>query len=63
VGRAFVLVWPINRAKLLNVPGTFKRPEIDDGGLASSAIGLGVLGPIVVLRRRRFNALQERAGS
>jgi len=65
VGRAFVSVWPINRAKLLKVPGTFKRPEIDDGGLAPSAIGLGVLGPLVVLRRRRFNALQlhHRSGS
>jgi signal peptidase I len=64
VGRAFVAVWPINRAKVLKVPGTFKRPEIDDGGLAPSAIGLGVLGPIVVVRRRRVNELQhhERSG-
>jgi signal peptidase I len=63
VGRAFVLVWPINRAKLLSVPDTFSRPEIDDGGLAGSAIGLAVLGPMVLLRRRRYTQLQDRTRS
>ncbi|GAA0632304.1 hypothetical protein GCM10009547_40180 [Sporichthya brevicatena] len=53
VGRAFVLVWPISRWDVLTVPATFKRPEIDDAGLATSAVGLAVLGPLALARRRR----------
>jgi signal peptidase I len=53
VGRAFVLVWPLSRWDALTVPDTFKRSEIDDAGLTGSAVGLGVLGPLAVLHRRR----------
>jgi signal peptidase I len=63
VGRAFVLVWPLGRWDVLTVPDTYERPEIDDAGLAGSAIGLAVLGPMALLHRRRFSAVEERGGS
>jgi signal peptidase I len=52
IGRAFVVVWPLDRAAVLRVPGTF------DGPLAAAAVAtpyaLGVVGalPVVALRRR-----------
>ncbi|WP_019876438.1 signal peptidase I [Sporichthya polymorpha] len=63
VGRAFVLVWPINRWDVLSVPSTFQRPEIDDAGLATSAVGLAVLGPLAFARRRRPAVDEDRGGS
>lgn len=29
IGRAFTIVWPVNRAQFLNRPETFKRPALD----------------------------------
>jgi signal peptidase I len=52
VGRAFVLVWPLDRWKTLPVPATFKRDEIDGAALASSA-AVVTLAPILWMRRRR----------
>ncbi len=63
VGRAFVLVWPLGRWDMLGVPDTFQRPEIDDAGLATSAIGLAVLGPMALLHRRRLSELSDRGAS
>jgi len=53
VGRAFVLVWPLDRWTTLGVPSTFKRKELDDAAVTTSAIGLVVLAPMALLRRRR----------
>jgi signal peptidase I len=55
VGRAFVLVWPLNRWTTLPVPQTFKRAEIDAGSLAksSSAAALAAVPIVWVLRRRQ----------
>jgi signal peptidase I len=53
VGRAFVLVWPLDRWSTLGVPDTFKRKELDDAAVAASSAGLMVLVPLALLRRRR----------
>jgi len=53
VGRAFVLVWPLSRWSSLPVPATFKRKELDGAALAGSAIGVGALVPIALMRRGR----------
>jgi signal peptidase I len=52
VGRAFVLVWPLSRWSTLGVPDTFKRKELDSAAVTASSIGLFVLAPMVLLRRR-----------
>jgi signal peptidase I len=53
VGRAFVLVWPLSRWSTLPVPATFKRKELDGAALATSAVGVGALVPMALIRRRR----------
>lgn len=52
IGRAFVVVWPLNRADVLSVPETF-----DNGlalGVAATPYALGAAGalPLTLLRRR-----------
>lgn len=32
IGRAFTIVWPVNRAKLLHPPGTFQQPGLAHSG-------------------------------
>ncbi|WP_433243421.1 signal peptidase I [Actinomadura nitritigenes] len=52
IGRAFVVVWPVNRMKMLPIPGTFDRAV---GALAPAtpvALGLAAATPVVLLRRR-----------
>nr|WP_203954024.1 signal peptidase I [Planotetraspora mira] len=57
VGRAFVIAWPFDRAKVLSIPGTFAQPALN---AASSVVGsplpLGIAGtvPLVLWRHRRF---------
>ncbi|WP_293772842.1 signal peptidase I [Sporichthya sp.] len=53
VGRAFVLVWPLGRWSTLGVPDTFKRKELDAAAVTTSSIGLVVLVPLALARRRR----------
>ncbi len=53
VGRAFVLVWPFDRWSTLGVPDTFKRKELDDAAVAASSVGLMLLAPLALVRRRR----------
>lgn len=52
VGRAFVLVWPLDRWSTLGVPETFKRSELDDAAVTVSSIGLLTLVPLALYRRR-----------
>ncbi len=52
VGRAFVRVWPVSHWGTLGVPATFKRPALDSAALSTSALGLGVLLPLALIRRR-----------
>ena len=56
IGRAFVVVWPLDRATVLSVPETFSSAlgPLPGYALQSVPLGLGVLGalPLVALRRR-----------
>ena len=60
IGRAFVIVWPLDRAALLSVPDTFDGAlaalgPLPSYGLAATPYVLGAVGalPVVALRRRR----------
>ncbi|MEX2289700.1 MAG: signal peptidase I [Mycobacteriales bacterium] len=55
IGRAFVIVWPLDRARVLSVPETFSALAPLAAGAASAApYGLGLVGalPVALLRRR-----------
>jgi signal peptidase I len=56
IGRAFVVVWPLDRAALLRVPDTFDGAlgALPAAALTSTPYALGVVGalPVVALRRR-----------
>ena len=57
IGRAFVVVWPVQHATVLRVPGVFSDQALTLGAGAAGAApyALGVVGalPVGVLRRRR----------
>jgi signal peptidase I len=62
IGRAFVIVWPSSRWRILPVPATFQQHGIvaDAAGAAGATVpylplgaGLAVAAPVTVLRRRR----------
>ncbi|HWG93704.1 MAG TPA: signal peptidase I [Mycobacteriales bacterium] len=52
IGRAFVVVWPLDRAAVLRVPDTFDGPLA--AGVVAVPYALGLVGalPVVALRRR-----------
>ena len=56
IGRAFVIVWPLDRAKVLSVPETFNGAlgALPAQALAGTPFALGLVGalPLVALRRR-----------
>ncbi|WP_131738012.1 signal peptidase I [Actinomadura roseirufa] len=56
IGRAFVIVWPLNRLDTLPIPGTFKQAGFKTASLAAPAtpLVLGFAGalPVTYLRRR-----------
>lgn len=64
IGRAFVIVWPLDRARVLGVPGTFDSAlgPLPGYGLAATPYALGALGalPLVALRRRVVRGLRDR---
>jgi signal peptidase I len=57
IGRAFVIVWPLDRATVLSVPETFDNAlgALPAQSLAATPYALGLVGalPLVALRRRR----------
>jgi signal peptidase I len=57
IGRAFVIVWPLNRIDTLPIPDTFKQAGFKTASMAAPAtpMALGVLGtvPLAYLRRKR----------
>jgi len=57
IGRAFVVVWPLDRATVLSVPETFDGAlgALPTSALAATPYALGLVGalPLVALRRRR----------
>ncbi len=64
IGRAFVIVWPLDRARVLSVPETFDSAlgPLPAYGVAATPYALGVLGalPLVALRRRSARWLRTR---
>jgi signal peptidase I len=65
IGRAFVVVWPVGRAKVLQIPKTFEQPALAMAGAAVPAAPLlgGLAGavPITWLNRRRRLRRGDRA--
>nr|WP_179833372.1 signal peptidase I [Actinomadura citrea] len=58
IGRAFVIVWPLDRLGTLPIPATFKQPALEKSGAAAlpaAPYALGILCtlPLAYLRRRR----------
>ncbi|WP_067461563.1 signal peptidase I [Actinomadura macra] len=57
IGRAFVIVWPLNRLDTLPIPGTFKQAAFKATALALPvtplALGLAGAFPVTYLMRRR----------
>ena len=69
IGRAFVIVWPVDRARLLSVPDTFDGFQalgaVPSAALAGTPYALGLIGalPVLALRRRlRDRAARRAAG-
>lgn len=60
IGRAFVIVWPLGRARILSVPDTFAGglQRSAAAGVAAAPYLLGLAGavPVVAVRRRRRRA-------
>jgi signal peptidase I len=52
IGRAFVVVWPVDRAAVLRVPATFDGPLAAAVTAVPYALGLVGALPVVALRRR-----------
>jgi signal peptidase I len=56
IGRAFVIVWPLDRADNLPIPETYEQPTLNAASavLPATPVALGLVGavPIVYLRRR-----------
>jgi len=55
VGRAFVVVWPVNHWNTLPIPATFNQPGLASALLGGTPLGLGFVGavPVALLNRRR----------
>lgn len=57
IGRAFVIVWPFDRATALSIPGTFAQPGLQAAvgaaaGAAPLVVGFAGAVPLMALRRR-----------
>ncbi|GAA2574442.1 signal peptidase I [Actinomadura fulvescens] len=54
IGRAFVIVWPLNRLDTLPIPKAFDRPALNQAAGATLPAALGLIGaiPITLIHRR-----------
>lgn len=53
IGRAFVIVWPFDRASVIDIPATFAQPALQAlGGSVPLVAGFGLAIPLVLVRRR-----------
>ncbi|MGP3954733.1 signal peptidase I [Nonomuraea sp. 3N208] len=53
IGRAFVIVWPFDRASVIDIPATFAQPALQAlGGAMPMVAGFGLAIPLVLVRRR-----------
>ncbi|MFD0905882.1 signal peptidase I [Actinomadura sediminis] len=67
IGRAFVIVWPLDRIDTLPIPDTFEQPALKAAAAALPATpyALGVIGTLPIaylLRRRRLRPAEAIAG-
>ena len=65
IGRAFVIVWPLDRSRLLGVPQTFDAlAALPSAALTGTPYALGLLGalPVLLLRRRSSARRARRTG-
>jgi signal peptidase I len=54
IGRAFVIVWPFDRATIMDIPDTFAQPALQAlGESVPLVVGFGLALPLVLVRRRR----------
>ena len=64
IGRAFVIVWPVDRARVLSVPETFDSAlgAVPAYGVTATPYALGALGalPLVAVRRRVARRVRAR---
>lgn len=70
IGRAFVIVWPPSRWRILSIPGTFTQAGVDGGKAAALAAaaapylplgaGFAVAVPMTLLQRRLRRRLRRR---
>lgn len=55
IGRAFVIVWPFDRADVIDIPATFAQPALQAlSGAVPLVAGFGLAVPLVLVRRRRL---------
>ena len=65
IGRAFVIVWPLDRAGVLSVPATFDGPlgALPAAMATGVPYGLGLVAAVPVLRLRRRWRARRRGGA
>jgi len=62
IGRAFVVVWPLSRVKMLPIPATFHQRALAAAALPAMPLALGFGGAVPItwllrrVRRRRHSA-------
>jgi signal peptidase I len=53
IGRAFVIVWPVDRAEILPIPATFTRPALQAAAGATPVVaGFAAAMPLIAFGRR-----------
>ncbi|MFE5330166.1 signal peptidase I [Embleya sp. NPDC056575] len=65
IGRAFTVVWPLNRIHGLGVPSTFDQPGLGLDVIGGTPMAAGLIGavPLVWWRRRRRGGPEERTAT
>jgi signal peptidase I len=63
VGRAFIIIWPPSRWRILPIPATFEQPAMNKA-VAALPLALGFSGavPLTMLRRRIRRRTRRRGG-
>ena len=63
VGRAFIIIWPPSRWRILPIPGTFERPALNKA-VAALPLALGFTGavPLTLLQRRIRQRARRKRG-
>jgi signal peptidase I len=56
IGRAFVIIWPFSRWRILPIPATFQQPKLNAAAAAPAAPAAGEAGDTAALRPARLEA-------